>query len=184
MSGAGACGQSVSSTAMRTTTGRSWRSTFSATGPPAVRRCRRRACQQRGPQIAGPSCHTCDPASHPAGLRILHVLRSPELICSWSRLTRPRSIREGCRLRVLAPRWASKAKQPVYSLPQVYLPIGWSTYFFSAARVTFNASEVARAKAQVRVSLALLSLLLSFFVWWNGCVWDWACHGRQASACK
>ena len=36
-------------------------------------------------------------------------------------------------------------------LLQVYLPIGWSTYFFSAARVTFNTSEVARAKAQVCV---------------------------------
>lgn len=34
------------------------------------------------------------------------------------------------------------------SLPQIYLPIGWSTYFFSAARVTFNASEVTRAKLQ------------------------------------
>lgn len=35
------------------------------------------------------------------------------------------------------------------ALPQIYLPIGWSTYFFSAARVTFNSSEVARAKLQV-----------------------------------
>lgn len=42
--------------------------------------------------------------------------------------------------------WWSKRRP---ALPQVYLPIGWSTYFFSAARVTFNASEVGRAKAQV-----------------------------------
>ena len=35
--------------------------------------------------------------------------------------------------------------------PQVYLPIGWSTYFFSAARVTFNTSEVERAQQQVRI---------------------------------
>ena len=35
------------------------------------------------------------------------------------------------------------------ALPQIYLPIGWSTYFFSAARGTFNSSEVARAKFQV-----------------------------------
>ena len=42
-------------------------------------------------------------------------------------------------------RWA--AARP--ALPQVYLPVGWSTYFFSAARVTFNTSEVDRAKQQV-----------------------------------
>ena len=37
----------------------------------------------------------------------------------------------------------------------MYLPIGWSTYFFSAARVTFNTSEVARAKEEVRRFLVL-----------------------------
>ena len=37
----------------------------------------------------------------------------------------------------------------ILSLLQVYLPVGWSTYFFSAARVTFNTSEVERAQQQV-----------------------------------
>ena len=44
-------------------------------------------------------------------------------------------------------RWWGKRRP---ALPQVYLPIGWSTYFFSAARVTFNTSEVACARAQAR----------------------------------
>ena len=36
-------------------------------------------------------------------------------------------------------------------LPQIYLPVGWSTYFFSAARVEpFQPEEVARARAEVR----------------------------------
>ncbi len=36
-------------------------------------------------------------------------------------------------------------------LPQIYLPIGWSTYFFSAARVEpFQPEEVARARSEVR----------------------------------
>lgn len=44
-------------------------------------------------------------------------------------------------------RWWQKRRPP---LPQVYLPIGWSTYFFGAARVPpFNTSEVARAKSEV-----------------------------------
>ena len=46
-------------------------------------------------------------------------------------------------------RWWGRRKPP---LPQVYLPIGWSTYFFGAARVQpFNLTEVARAKEQARV---------------------------------
>ncbi len=48
--------------------------------------------------------------------------------------------------------WWSKRRP---ALPQVYLPIGWSTYFFSAARVTFNTSEVDRAKAQVDIQIQI-----------------------------
>jgi hypothetical protein len=47
---------------------------------------------------------------------------------------------------------------------QVYLPIGWSTYFFSAARVPpFNLTEVARAKATVEALLQSLDKRRSYF---------------------
>ena len=55
------------------------------------------------------------------------------------------------RRRWSAPQQMTATGRPMRSLLQVYLPIGWSTYFFSAARVTFNSSEVARAKVQVRL---------------------------------
>lgn len=46
-------------------------------------------------------------------------------------------------------RW--QKRRPV--LPQIYLPIGWSTYFFSAARVEpFQPEEVARARSEVRLA--------------------------------
>lgn len=54
-------------------------------------------------------------------------------------------------------RWWGRRKP---QLPQVYLPIGWSTYFFGAARVQpFNLTEVARAKDQVgpRTHLRILN---------------------------
>ncbi len=57
---------------------------------------------------------------------------------------------------------------------QVYLPIGWSTYFFSAARVTFNTSEVTRAKAQARRSRSRRPCTLVVRSLCTGCCRDWS----------
>lgn len=57
-------------------------------------------------------------------------------------------------------RWKKRRPQ----LPQIYLPIGWSAYFFSAARVPpFQPDEVQRAKEEVTALLAGLDKTRSYF---------------------